>query len=53
MTKTEDNPTHLKTRSREPPQVLRGRREEEFVFGAAWAPQPQAPDPKDVLEMGK
>ena len=30
-----------------------GRREEEFVFGAAWAPQPQAPDPKDALEMGK
>ena len=36
-----------------PSQVLRGRREEEFVFGAAWAPQPQAPEPKDALEMGK
>jgi hypothetical protein len=47
---------HSRTRwsqSREPSQVLRGRREEEFVFGAAWAPQPQAPDPKDALEMGK
>jgi hypothetical protein len=41
------------SQSREPPQVLRGRREEEFVFVAAWAPQPQAPDPKDALEMGK
>jgi hypothetical protein len=37
--------------SREPSQVLRGRHEEEFVFGAAWASQPQAPDPKDALEM--
>jgi hypothetical protein len=48
--------THSRTRwsqSRESPQVLRSRREKEFVFGAAWPPQPQAPEPKDALEVGK
>jgi hypothetical protein len=25
----------------------------EFVFGTAWPPQPQAPEPKDAREVGK
>lgn len=48
--------SHWRTRwsqSREPSQILRGHREEEFVLGAAWAPQPQAPEPKNALEMSK
>ena len=32
---------------------MRGRREEEFVFGPAWPSQPQAPEPKDAFWMGK
>src|SRR5208337_924632 len=48
--------SHWHTRwsqSRVPPQVLRRRREEEFVVGAAWPPQPQAPEPEVSLEVGK